>query len=53
MTFQHSNLIAGSSQEPLTGPDDFEGFLIDDEFDDQLDRCLFEIREALPDFRNV
>jgi hypothetical protein len=47
-----SNRNAGTSDRPLTGID-LDTFLIDDEFEDSLDRHLFEIRESLADFRNA
>jgi hypothetical protein len=45
-----SNRNAGTNDRPLT---DLDAFLIDDEFDDALDRHLFEIRESLASFRNA
>jgi hypothetical protein len=49
-TSNHST--AGANDTPLTGID-LDAFLIDDEFEDSLDRQLFEIRESLADFRNA
>ena len=49
-TSSHRN--AGTSDRTLSGTD-LDAFLIDDEFEDSLDRQLFEIRESLADFRNA
>jgi hypothetical protein len=35
------------------GKVDLDAYMVDDEFDDVLDRELFAIRETLADFRNV
>jgi hypothetical protein len=43
---------AGTNDRPLTGID-LDAFLLDDEFEDSLDRQIFDIRESLADFRNV
>ena len=32
---------------------DPDAFLVDDEFDDGIDRELFALRESLADFRNL
>jgi hypothetical protein len=46
-----SNRTAGTNDRPLTGIDP-DVFLIDDEFDDFLDRQVFALRESLSDYRN-
>ena len=40
-------------QPPVEAALDPDAFLIDDEFDDYLDRHVLAIRESLADFRNV
>ena len=52
MTYLDSNRTAGTNDRPPASID-LDAFLIDDEFEDFLDRHLFEIRESLADFRNV
>jgi hypothetical protein len=47
-----SNRTDGTSDRPLTAIDP-DAFILDDEFDDSLDRHLFDIREVLADFRNA
>ncbi len=51
MQHTSNNRNAGTSDMSLGGID-LDAFLIDDEFEDALDRHLFEIRESLTDFRN-
>ena len=46
----NSNRTAGTNDRPLTGIDP-DAIILDDDFDDSLDRHLFEIRESA-DFRN-
>ena len=50
MTRTNSNRIDMPKQP--AGALDLDACLIDDEFDDFLDRQLFAIRETLADFRN-
>jgi hypothetical protein len=50
MTHLNSNHIETTKQQPGSNAG-FDAYLIDDEFDDFLDRELFAIRE-LADFRN-
>jgi hypothetical protein len=52
MTRLNSNRSDATMQQPA-GHAEFDPCLIDDEFDDFLDRELFAIRESLADFRNV
>jgi hypothetical protein len=52
MTHLDNNRTARTSDKPLTGID-LDAFLIDDEFDDSLDRQFFVIRESLADYRNL
>jgi hypothetical protein len=47
-----SNRIAGTNDKLLAGIDP-DAFLIDDEFDDYLDRHVAAIAESLADFRNA
>jgi hypothetical protein len=51
MTRTSSNRIDTAKQQPIGNPD-FDTYLIDEEFDDFLDRELFASRETLADFRN-
>jgi hypothetical protein len=51
MQHTSNNRNAGTSDTPLTGID-LDAFLIDDEFEESLDRHLFEIRASLADYRN-
>ena len=51
MTHLDSNRTVPTSDRPLAGIDP-DAFILDDEFDDSLDRQLFAIRESLTDFRN-
>ena len=52
MTHLDSNRTAATSDRPLGGIDP-DAFLIDDEFDDTLDRQVAAIRESLADIRNA
>jgi hypothetical protein len=52
MTNRNNHRNARTSDTPLTGID-LDAFLIDDEFDDSLDRHVSAIRESLADFRNA
>jgi hypothetical protein len=52
MTHLHSSRTAATSYQPLDNSAEHDTFLLEDEFDDHLDRQLFEIREALADYRN-
>jgi hypothetical protein len=47
-----SNRTAGTNDRPLAGID-HDALLIDDEFDDSLDRHVAAIYESLTDFRNA
>jgi hypothetical protein len=51
MTRFYSNRIDATKQQPAGNPD-LDAWLIDDEFDDALDRELFAIRETLADFHH-
>jgi hypothetical protein len=51
MIHLNSNRNAGTIDRPLTGIDP-DALILDDEFDDALDRDVFDIRESLSDFRN-
>lgn len=53
MTYQPSHRPATPRHEPPIDAGATDAFLIDDEFDDFLDRELFSIRETLADFRNL
>jgi hypothetical protein len=53
MAFQRSNPSHGISHEPLSEAADLDAFLVDEEFDDCLDRQVHAIRESLADVRNV
>jgi hypothetical protein len=53
MTYQQNQRTAGTENRFYNDTvGDLEAFLIDDEFDDALDRQLLAIRESLADFRN-
>jgi hypothetical protein len=52
MTHIDHNPNARRSDMALTGLD-LDAFLIDDQFDDVLDRQIADLRESLADFRNV
>ena len=51
MTRTNIHRIDATKPQPA-GAFDLDAYLIDDEFDDFLDRQLFAIRETLADFRN-
>jgi hypothetical protein len=51
MTRTSGNRIDTAKQPPI-GKVDLNPYLIDDDFDDVLDRELFAIRETLADFRD-
>jgi hypothetical protein len=51
MTRTSSNRIPTAKQPPV-GTRDIDPYLIDDEFDDFLDRYLADFRESPADFRN-
>jgi hypothetical protein len=51
MTYARSNLTDGISSRTPLDVTDFDAFLFEDEFDDELDREIFAIRETLADFR--
>ena len=54
MTYQPSHHhTAPASQRPPLAAADLDACLIDEEFDDVLDRQLFALRETLADFRNA
>ena len=52
MTRTSSNRIDMTKAQPI-GKVDLDAYMVDDEFDDVLDRELFAIRESLADFRNA
>ena len=52
MTYQPSHRPATPSHRPPRDADTHDAFLLDDEFDDFLDRHVAAIRESLADFRN-
>ena len=53
MTYQQNHRTAGTDNRLQSEPaSDLDAFLIDDDFDDALDRQIFSIRESLADFRN-
>jgi hypothetical protein len=53
MPYQHPHRHAATSFKPPMDADKLDALLIDDEFDDFLDRQLAEIRETLADFRSL
>ena len=53
MTYQPSHHTATLSHRPPMDADALDAFLLDDEFDDVLDRQIASLREAPADFRNL
>jgi hypothetical protein len=53
MPYPHNHRTAATGCQPLDDSADLDAFLIDDEFDDALDRQFFAIRESLADYRNA
>jgi hypothetical protein len=53
MTYQPSHRTATPSHRLPMDADVPDAFLLDDEFDDFLDRHVATIRESLADFRNL
>jgi hypothetical protein len=49
----HGCRTATTKSQPLDNSAEVDALPIEDEFDDYLDRQLFEIRESLADYRNV
>jgi hypothetical protein len=54
MTYQpsHHRTAAATSPRPPLDAADLDAFLVEDEFDDALDREIASLRESLADFRN-
>jgi hypothetical protein len=52
MIYQHSHRHDATGHEPPMNEDVIDAGLIDDEFDDSLDRILADFRESLADFRS-
>ena len=53
MTYQPSHRPATPRHQPPMDDDALDAFLLDDEFDDFLDRQIASLRESLADFRNL
>jgi len=53
MPHLHNHPTAATRHQPPMDAADPDAFLIDDEFDDYLDRHVLAIRESLADFRNL
>jgi hypothetical protein len=53
MIYQPSHRTATPSHRPPMDAAALDAFLLDDEFDDFLDRQIASLREAPADFRNV
>jgi hypothetical protein len=53
MIYQPSHRTAAPSHQPPMDADALDAFLLDDEFDDFLDRHVAAICESLADFRNL
>ena len=53
MPYQHNHRTAAASHQPPMADADLDAFLIDDEFEDSLDRHIAAIHESLADYRNV
>jgi hypothetical protein len=52
MIYQPSHRTATPHHQPPRDAAEIDAFLLDDEFDDFLDRHVATIRESLADFRN-
>jgi hypothetical protein len=53
MSYQPSHRTAAPKHQPPTHAVQLDAFLIDDEFDDFLDRHELALRESLAEFRNL
>jgi hypothetical protein len=53
MSYPNSRLTDASRPQPPKAADEFDSLLIDDEFDDLLDRQLAAIRESHADYRSL
>ena len=53
MTHLNSHRTAAAKPQPPMGAAELDGLLLDEEFDETLDRQIAEIRESLADFHNV
>lgn len=53
MTCQHSHRSDATGHQPPMNDDGIDACLIDDEFDDFLDRYLADFRESLADDRSL
>jgi hypothetical protein len=53
MTHLNSHRTAAAKPQPPMGTADLDGLLIDEEFDETLDRQIAELRESLADFPNL
>lgn len=53
MTYPNSQRTPASRPQPPMDAAEFDASLLDDEFDDDLDRQLDAIRESLADHRNA
>jgi hypothetical protein len=53
MTCQPSHRTDTPSHRPPMDADALDAFLIDDEFDECLDRQIAAYRDSLADFRNI
>ena len=53
MPYTHSHRNDATRHQPPLAPADLDRLLIDDEFDDDLDRHVAAIRESLADSRNL
>jgi hypothetical protein len=53
MTYQPSHRTAAPRHQPPTDAAAPDAFLLDDEFDDFLDRQIASLRESPADFRNL
>jgi hypothetical protein len=53
MTYPHSHRNDATGHEPPRAEADLDTCLIDDEYDDFLDRFLADFRESLADFRSL
>jgi hypothetical protein len=52
MIYQHSHRSDATGHEPPMNDERIDTCLIDDEFDDSLDRILADFRESLADLRS-
>ena len=53
MTYPHNHRSAANRPQPPMDAAEIDALLIDDDFDDALDRQIAALRESMADFRNA